>query len=497
MDLLLRALPMGLSFVLCASCLNDWAHGRQRDAAVETDAGTDDAGEERPVDGEGSVVLSADAATLDACGDHCAEDACRPWLQRCAEGCVDLESDPFHCGACDRACAGTLACAQSQCVQTVSALVLGDDRSCALLADEPAGGGHSLRCWGSPSPVTSLFRDPTVLEANAPRPVAGVPSVRALTMTRERQCAVAPESDTVRCWGSCASECGLASQGSEGATLTDVSLPGVLSISTAMGTLAGTGNTCGLTGSGGLSCWGAPQMITAPDGKSRSYPWRIAAQGIISRTYRAVAGNYGHTCAVSQEGWVACWGFSADALGVPHVDQPPVDAVFVQVEDGSLLSGVSAIDVAGERSCAVTTSRELWCWGRNEVGQLGVGDTRTDVLYARKVPLSDVVQVAVGGLHACAVTGDGRLHCWGAATRVGLGVSVVGDAVIEGDSYVTSPRPVPGLVRVVEVRAGNNHSCARLGSGAVLCWGDNSSGQLGDGTRSWRYTPTSVVDLLE
>jgi alpha-tubulin suppressor-like RCC1 family protein len=66
-----------------------------------------------------------------------------------------------------------------------------------------------------------------------------------------------------------------------------------------------------------------------------------------------------------------------------------------------------------------------------------------------------------------------------------------------GGNYVTSPRLVTGLEHVVELRAGYDHTCARLATGDVYCWGGNDFGQLGDGTTIWRYVPTRVLSLVD
>lgn len=103
-------------------------------------------------------------------------------------------------------------------------------------------------------------------------------------------------------------------------------------------------------------------------------------------------------------------------------------------------------------------------------------------------PLEAVVEVALGGFHSCARTHDGSVFCWGMNHRGQAGRPPL-DA--------TQPRParVHGLAGVQQLGLGDAHSCALRTDGAVLCWGDNGSGQLGDGTTVSRDQPRAVPGL--
>jgi alpha-tubulin suppressor-like RCC1 family protein len=174
--------------------------------------------------------------------------------------------------------------------------------------------------------------------------------------------------------------------------------------------------------------------------------------------------------------------------------------VFVQRETGGTLADVVKISV-GSTSCAVTKIGELWCWGpnpggwRTSPGLLGVGDDE-EHHGAVRVPLEDVVDVALGwGMQACALKRSGQVYCWGSVRHAGQGPGVVGD--VDGGWAFATPQAVPGLTDIVEIRAGAGHTCARRRNGQVLCWGQNSIGELGDGTKVERLSPTPVVGLYE
>ena len=157
-----------------------------------------------------------------------------------------------------------------------------------------------------------------------------------------------------------------------------------------------------------------------------------------------------------------------------------------------LESGVAAIAAGGFHTCALTTSGGVLCWGRNQEGELGLETSElcmTDSCSTTPlaVPgLSEGVQtIAAGGLHTCAVTDAGAGFCWGDNTRGQIGNGQAPDT--------TSPTLVLGASEgLVLMAAGQFHTCAVDTAGAVLCWGQNADGQIGDGTTSDRSTPVTV-----
>ncbi|MBN8428929.1 MAG: hypothetical protein J0L65_15825 [Xanthomonadales bacterium] len=104
-----------------------------------------------------------------------------------------------------------------------------------------------------------------------------------------------------------------------------------------------------------------------------------------------------------------------------------------------------------------------------------------------QIPFDDAVQVAAGHSHTCALKADGKVQCWGDNTYGQL-----------GDGTTTRRLmgvPVSGLNGVIVITAGGHHTCAVTNSGAALCWGGNSDGQLGDGSGLRRLTPVLVDGL--
>lgn len=118
-------------------------------------------------------------------------------------------------------------------------------------------------------------------------------------------------------------------------------------------------------------------------------------------------------------------------------------------------------------------------------------------LPVRVLGLSDAVSVVVGGNHTCALLANGTVACWGDNynNQIGDGISQTGDGTIHLNW--TEPFPVAGLSGVSVLSAGQRHTCALVENGAVKCWGDNSMGQLGDGTLGGRVSPVEVNGVTE
>lgn len=150
----------------------------------------------------------------------------------------------------------------------------------------------------------------------------------------------------------------------------------------------------------------------------------------------------------------------------------PAGVVAQQAVEGSA-SIPDDIAVGRGHACALMATGYVWCWGRNDRGQLGYAPS-TDPNPPRPVPgISTAVEVVTGDLHTCARLADGTVRCWGANGTGQLG----------NGSTVDSAAPVvaAGLTGVTDLTAGRAHTCAVAG-GSVSCWGSNGFGQLGLGS---------------
>jgi len=236
--------------------------------------------------------------------------------------------------------------------------------------------------------------------------------------------------------------------------------------------VGGSQHTCFYDDTLGLRCWGS-DVQSQLAGSSTSTPVSIAAADAVG------AGAY-HTCAHTAAD-LYCWGQNTSGeLGIGStggtVGTPTV------VQDGAMM-GITARAISGgtAHTCAIDASDVVWCWGDNTYGQLAV-DPMTTAASNLPLPITGLagtpLQVVARGDHACVLLSGGSAQCWGRNNRGQLGNGTTAAL----PTPTPTPQTVVGLSTAVELVAGTEHTCARLSSGAVVCWGDNNYGQVGDGT---------------
>jgi len=155
------------------------------------------------------------------------------------------------------------------------------------------------------------------------------------------------------------------------------------------------------------------------------------------------------------------------------------------------LGVVAAFDAAfAQQSCAVRADRTLWCWGANESGQHGTGTTDPTYDAVQIGVASDWVMASVGnsdinsGSYMCGLREGGTAWCWGDNTYGELG---------DGTTVsTTAPGQVGGDSDWAEISAGERHTCAIKTDGSLWCWGYNVNGELGVGDTLPHLAPTRV-----
>ncbi len=248
----------------------------------------------------------------------------------------------------------------------------------------------------------------------------------------------------------------------------------------------GENHTCALITGGRMKCWGQNSYGQLGDGTITDRQTPVDVVGLGSGVRAIAAGSY-HTCAVTEAGGVKCWGTNENG----QVGDGSVQRRSIPVDVVGLAGGIQALSAGIGHTCALTIGGGVKCWGANGTGQLGDGTNITRLTPVEVVgSASGVRAIGVGSLHSCAVTASGAAQCWGQNNSGQLGIGP------RSYPYPATPTDVVGLQSgVVAISGGDQHTCAILSGGAVQCWGNNEYGQVGDGTTTNRFTPIDVVDL--
>ena len=263
---------------------------------------------------------------------------------------------------------------------------------------------------------------------------------------------------------------------------------------------AGAHHTCARKRDGTVWCWGT-NVVGALGIEPCTYvgsatPVEVSAlgDGVVQ-----VSAGFRHNCARKSDGTLWCWGYNDfgilgdGTLGTPDRCGP------TPVQVSALGSSVARVTAGDAHTCALKTDGTVWCWGDHRDGQLGEGTTGIEgkPLPVQVTALGNaVMQIAAGSFHTCAIKDDGTLWCWGGNQNGELG-----DGTMSGEDCGGTPcRPMPVQVSalgadVVHVAAGRTSTCARTTDGMLFCWGDNSFGELGDGTADGEPCGSAVSGL--
>ena len=404
------------------------------------------------------------------------------------------------------------------------ALSAGGDDTCALLA------GGSVDCWGdnahgqlgigTSSGPAACNGDPC---ATTPVAVRGITTAIAISAGSDHTCALLA-GGSVDCWGDDAygqlgvgTSSGPGTCNGEPCSATAVPVRG---IAHATAIAAGGSQTCALLAGGSVECWGyngygqlgvgtssGPQSCT---GGVPCATTPVAVRGIVDAT--AVTAGNDHTCALLAGGNVDCWGYNFSAeLGVgtssgPHFctggqwcSTTPIAVIGI--------ANATAIIAGADHTCALLAGGSVDCWGYNSYGQLGDGISsgpetcEFGVVRCAKTPvaasgITSPTAIAAGGDHTCALLAAGRVTCWGANSFGELGDGTrSGPAACNGYPCSATPVAVSRLTGATAISGGEDHTCALLSGGGVGCWGEGAYGELGDGRIGGHDVPVAVSGI--
>jgi alpha-tubulin suppressor-like RCC1 family protein len=253
-------------------------------------------------------------------------------------------------------------------------------------------------------------------------------------------------------------------------------------------------HTCAALPGGNVECWGLNLNGDLGSG-SNVHNFRRPVKVIGLPSALSVAAMDYNTCALTRTGTVKCWGINAEGEAGNGNDKIEKDPVGV-----SGLTGVTAIAAAGGHACALLRAGTVKCWGQNKDGVLGNGTIKNERKPVAVHGLAGVASIVTSGNVACALLKKGTAKCWGqnSGGQLGNGAGNGPDFCAFGEaSYAcsTTPVTVKGLTNATALAVGDSHVCALLKAATVKCWGGNLDGELGNGTTKASKTPVAVTGL--
>jgi alpha-tubulin suppressor-like RCC1 family protein len=427
-------------------------------------------------------LLFDDACIGVSCGPGrtCIEGACR---RACFDGRPPGETTPSVPGACpcDCPCDGdTCVDGFCQAPTRVVTMDLGYAHACAIDDRE------RLLCWGR-NDRGQLGLGAADAEVHDRPSEVVLPMRPTLVALGAAHTCVALEDSSVWCWG--ANDLGqLGTTDGDLATPTEVTRPDGSGFGRVLSLGAGVGHTCVASDGGGIACFG--------DNSSGQLGMGMAGMplpptdAVAPPSAPDVALHLGevHSCAVQPGiGRLFCWGSDHDwQLGFEDgVDVYVPTQVYVD-DDPARSERFTAAAAGGWHTCGLVNDGDLYCWGEDEEGRIGMVST-ADVTVPTPVFPDRVfkgVALGAGRRHTCVIAEDGSMQCMGTRGNGELGIG-----------REVPPTPTPFELRDdgwQSVALGESFTCAVRSGGALYCWGLNAYGQLGRGGTDDAWEPARV-----
>jgi alpha-tubulin suppressor-like RCC1 family protein len=256
---------------------------------------------------------------------------------------------------------------------------------------------------------------------------------------------------------------------------------------------AGADFTCGFTALGRGYCWGRSTVgQTAATADSTCFPDLNTAEGCIlppkrmnrpELSFTTISAGGEFACGIATDQHLYCWG--SDEVGqIGNGQDGAGETPSLATVQNQRFSAVSA---GSRHACALNLVGAAYCWGDDTFGQLG--DSRR-IHSTTPIPISETSlrfrAISAGDRHTCAVTTSGQAWCWGDGVQGQLG---------NGSGTLSEvPVPVAGGQNFVSISAGGSHTCAIDASGNAFCWGNSNRGQIGNGSQGiFQLVPALVA----
>lgn len=378
-------------------------------------------------------------------------------------------------------------------------LSVGSDYACAITLETDwayCWGANNFGQLGNNGTADSLV--PIAVDDSG---ILNNKTIKQIAVGWHHTCVIASD-DQAYCWGR--NSAGQLGNGETIDSLTPVAVntSGVLNGKTIKQITIGWIYTCAIASDDQAYCWGGnTNGQLGYGGTADSHiPTAVNTDGALNgKTIKQIVANNSHTCAIASDDQAYCWGQNdigqaGDGLSSAMLLTPSA------VDTSGALNNktVKQIAVGTHHTCAIASDDLAYCWGYNIVGFLGDNSTNDSyvpvAVYTGGVLNNKTIkQITASGVQTCVLASDDQTYCWGLNNNGHLGNdSSIMSAL--APTAVDSSGPLNNQA-ITQINSGEKHTCVIGSDGQAYCWGDNNSGQLGDGSSGFgtsRYTPTPV-----
>lgn len=388
---------------------------------------------------------------------------------------------------------------------TPVSIVAADRATCALYSN------GNVQCWGDFARHNFLYND----ARDAAQPTTSASKIRYPTNARQMSAhheACVVTGDELQCWGygpippACSAD--------SFCDLTKTQIYDAVQVS-----MSEDSGGCAVTRDGIVICWG-PWYLTR-DPVTNLPPSPTAKQIQLGLPASQVSVGVNHACALLSDGTIRCWGHASTGETAPNVYNSSRGGDLQRTVGPTAFPLADVQEVqAGQSTTCVRMHDDLYCWGDNRSHWLTNGaampegdtmaffDDASFGIFEEPVVLQPTKQLVPGHVRSftlahstvCVVNDAGQLYCWG-GNEWGQAAQGAPPFCYRTTgcppTVVSVPSRVEGLDVIEVVNLGITHGCAVSTTKDLFCWGKNTSGELGDGTRTNRARPTEVLRTLE
>ncbi|WGL60488.1 SGNH/GDSL hydrolase family protein [Pigmentibacter sp. JX0631] len=342
---------------------------------------------------------------------------------------------------------------------------------------------NEIYCWGD----NHYFQlGDSGVDSSIPKKINNIKNISKIYSGSDHSCAVT-ENGLVYCWGANSFN-QVSVEDSDKSKLT-FNLNSKLNLKYIAQMALGEHHTCALNKSGEVYCFGDNQFSQFPELNVESKE-KLPLKIVNLPKIKEISAGENHTCALSEDNIIYCWGKNDNGqLGNVFTNAKKSDVVRV-----SNINNVRQISAGGNTTCALNSIGNVYCWGSNEFGQIGTDPNLGKKSYSepQKIKqLENILMITVGENHVCALNSENLVYCWGGNLNKSF---QLGQFTRDITNHI--PKEVPNLINVQSISAGSFHTCALTSDTSIYCWGSNFQGQLGNGTFQETIGPTRVTEKL-